>query len=118
MSHPRRVASYPRQLVALALEFERAGGTMLRCSLGSPLLARQIRGELWGLRRAIEREGLGSDWPVFLSSRIYLGAAIHLGRDFTPPGWIDPPLAPDEIAIVGADYLPWARALDVPKELS
>lgn len=76
---------------------------MIRHQL-SQATASRVRAELWGLRKAIEREKLSGEWPVFISSRVYLRGPAS--------GWIDPPLAPGEIAIVGADYLPWAQELE------
>lgn len=91
MSKPKRVSSYPRQLIELVLKFEEGGGAeYVVYGLGAGV-AHQVRSELYGLRKAMEKAGESSSYPFFMSARMYL-------RD-------------DALVIVGADELPYAKLL-------
>jgi hypothetical protein len=91
MSKPKRVESYPSQLFELVLRFEQGGGKELVIAGLRPTTARGIRGELYGLRTAIEKAGRAEEFPHFMSARLYVNGG--------------------SVKLVSADELPYAKQL-------
>lgn len=91
MSKPRRIRSYPSQLLQLVLEFEAREGEPTTIEFEHVDLAYEARSELYGLRAAIEKEGEQATYPHFMGVRIFLKER--------------------KLTLVSADKLPFAKAL-------
>lgn len=91
MSKSRRFESYPSQLIELVLKFEEGMGEPYIIHGLANGMAHRVRAELYGLRRAIERDGRGLEFPAFMSARLYVRG--------------------DDLAIMSADKLDWAIEL-------
>lgn len=96
MPSPRRLSTYPRQLLEFIARYE-AGDDSVPSILTFPDLqtARAFQRELYGVRAAMEREGAHADHPKLFAARVYTRKTDNGA----------------EVAVVSADSLPYAQAL-------
>ena len=78
MATPRRLEAYPDWMLAVARRFEN-GDRRVTLNAGSPAMAKRYRQQLYGFIRAMERDGMLSQYPNFQTVRLVIeGDSLHI----------------------------------------